>query len=42
VISEHRPACKVNFHHGLNFVSTKSVELAGEPRWADVPELDEG
>jgi hypothetical protein len=33
---------KVNFHHGLSFVSTKNFKLPGEPRWAEVPEVDEG
>jgi hypothetical protein len=30
---------KMNFHHGLNFVSTRNFKPAGAPRWADVPEL---
>jgi hypothetical protein len=30
---------KVNFHHGLHFVSTKNFKPAGEPLWQAVPEL---
>ena len=30
---------KVNFHHGLNFVSTKNFKPPGEPRWMQLPEL---
>jgi hypothetical protein len=33
---------KVNFHHGLSFVSTKNFKLAGEPRWTRLPEAVEG
>jgi hypothetical protein len=33
---------KVNFHHGLSFVSTKNFKLAGEPGWDRVPELPDG
>lgn len=29
---------KVNFHHGLSFVSTKNFKLGGEPRWTGLPE----
>ncbi len=32
---------KVNFHHGMNFVSTKNFKPAGEPLWMRVPELPE-
>jgi hypothetical protein len=32
---------KMNFHHGLNFVSTRNFKPAGPPRWADAPELPE-
>ena len=33
---------KVNFHHGLHFVSTKNFKLPGAPRWETLPEVDEG
>jgi hypothetical protein len=33
---------KINFHHGMSFVTTKNFKLAGEPRWVDAPELPEG
>ena len=32
---------KVNFHHGMNFVSTKNFKPSGEPLWRQVPELPE-
>ncbi len=32
---------KVNFHHGLHFVSTKNFRPEGPPRWRELPELDE-
>jgi len=32
---------KVNFHHGLNFVSTKNFKLDGAPLWMRLPELSE-
>ncbi len=32
---------KVNFHHGLHFVSTKNFKPSGEPLWMRVPELPE-
>jgi hypothetical protein len=32
---------KVNFHHGMHFVSTKNFKPAGEPLWMQVPELPE-
>jgi hypothetical protein len=30
---------KVNFHHGMHFVSTKNFKLPGDPLWARAPEL---
>jgi hypothetical protein len=30
---------KVNFHHGLHFVSTKNFKPEGPPRWQALPEL---
>ena len=32
---------KVNFHHGMNFVSTKNFKQLGEPLWKHHPELPE-
>ena len=32
---------KMNFHHGMNFVSTKNFKPPGEPRWTALPELEE-
>jgi hypothetical protein len=32
---------KVNFHHGLNFVSTKNFKLAGEARWTRLPAVED-
>lgn len=32
---------KVNFHHGLHFVSTKNFKPSGPPRWQTVPEPEE-
>jgi hypothetical protein len=32
---------KVNFHHGMNFVSTKNFKPSGEPLWQELPELSE-
>ena len=32
---------KVNFHHGMHFVSTKNFKPPGPPRWEAVPELEE-
>ncbi len=32
---------KVNFHHGLSFVSTKNFKLEGPARWEALPELAE-
>jgi hypothetical protein len=29
---------KVNFHHGLSFVSTKNFKLGGAPLWTGLPE----
>jgi hypothetical protein len=33
---------KVNFHHGLHFVSTRNFKPEGPPHWQDLPELEEG
>ena len=33
---------KVNFHHGMHFVSTKNFKPEGLPRWQDLPEGEEG
>jgi hypothetical protein len=30
---------KMNFHDGMNFVSTRNFKIAGEPRWEPLPEL---
>lgn len=30
---------KVNFHHGMSFVSTKNFKPEGPPRWQALPEL---
>jgi hypothetical protein len=30
---------KVNFHHGLHFVTTKNFKPEGEPRWPQAPGL---
>ena len=32
---------KVNFHHGMHFVSTKNFKPQGPPLWQAVPELAE-
>jgi hypothetical protein len=32
---------KVNFHHGLNFVSTRNFKPTGPPLWEAVPEAAE-
>jgi hypothetical protein len=32
---------KVNFHHGLHFVSTRNFKPDGPPRWQGLPELGE-
>ena len=32
---------KVNFHHGLHFISTKNFKPPGPPRWPAVRELEE-
>jgi hypothetical protein len=32
---------KVNFHHGLHFVSTRNFKPAGPPLWEAVPEAAE-
>jgi hypothetical protein len=32
---------KVNFHHGMHFVSTKNFKTAGDPLWAPMPELSD-
>ncbi len=32
---------KVNFYHGMNFVSTKNFKPEGPPIWKDVPALEE-
>ena len=32
---------KVNFHHGMHFVSTKNFKPQGPPLWGAVPELEE-
>jgi hypothetical protein len=32
---------KVNFHHGMHFVSTKNFKPPGSPRWQTVPEIEE-
>ena len=31
---------KMNLHHGLHFVNTKTFKPAGAPRWAAAPALD--
>jgi hypothetical protein len=32
---------KVNFHHGMHFVSTKNFKTGGAPLWEPMPELPE-
>lgn len=32
---------KVNFHHGMHFVSTKNFKPEGPPRWQALPECEE-
>ena len=32
---------KVNFYHGMNFVSTKNFKPEGPPMWKDLPALEE-
>jgi hypothetical protein len=32
---------KVNLHHGLHFVSTKNFKPEGDPRWRELPALDD-
>lgn len=32
---------KVNLYHGMNFAATKNFVVEGEPRWQELPELEE-
>jgi len=32
---------KINFYHGMNFVSTKNFKPQGPPKWGDLAALDE-
>ena len=30
---------KLNFHHGLNFVSTRNFKPEGQPKWVDMEDI---
>ena len=32
---------KVNFYQGMNFVATRNFKPEGEPKWREMPELQE-
>ena len=32
---------KVNFYEGMNFVATRNFKPEGEPKWREIPELQE-
>ena len=32
---------KVNFYQGMNFLATRNFKPEGEPKWRDMPELQE-
>lgn len=32
---------KVNFYHGMNFIATRNFKPEGEPKWKEMPELQE-
>lgn len=32
---------KLNFHHGMHFVATRNFKPAGDPRWTDLPDIEQ-